>query len=210
MRLVLFILTFLGFVTLEAFAISNNTSEGIPFYLAFLTGVFFFGAVYFVAWNYCGNPPALPFAPSPFADRGHNVYAVADEFARAVVGRSLEKAGYRLQGTFKAGPTDQRLYGADLVLMLFGPAPKEDPNYDPERLPFIARSLVVTNPEMAALELADGLKHIGCKANIHRPLPDHKDKFFMVTSNAFIGGWGIAFRPWGPKMGKPESWKLGG
>lgn len=206
MRLVLFIAWTILFGALFYHLMGEYTEV---WYVQLPAAAFLGCAVFCITWQFSKNPPALPFAPSLLNDRGHNVYAVANEKARLIVGQMVEKAGYRLQGTFTAGPTNQRLYGSDIVLMLFGPAPEKEPNYDPERLPFIARSLVMKDPKMASWELCNQLEEAGHKAEVHTPLPDHEDKFFMVTSDAFIGGWGIAFRPWGPKMGKPESWTLG-
>lgn len=211
MRFVLFILTIALVGTLWFLSTPGDFDPGDWFSWVHGLGLAALGTFLLVSLiaEFFKNPPALPFAPSPINDRGHNVYTVANGDARFAVGRALQKAGYRLQGTFKAGPTDQRLFGADVVLMLADFAPAKDPNYNSDAKPFVARSLSCKDPKKEAHRLANHLRSLNFKASVTSPLPDHQDKFLMVTSDAFIGGWGLAFRVWGPKMGKPDSWSLG-
>ncbi|MBL1434422.1 hypothetical protein COB87_002565 [Candidatus Wolfebacteria bacterium] len=209
MRLVLSIFTFLLFIATGSFYLKFGSTANA----GWIVTIVIVSILLAFAWRHglsMGmNPPALPFAPSPLADRGHNVYAVANEDVRNLVQVAFIKAGYALQGTFSVGPTNQRLFGSDLVLMLLDGAPEKDPNYDPEVLPFIARSLVVPSPQIDALHFVHLLRQEGFATKVHEPLPDHFEKFYMITSDAFLGGWGLAFRVSGPKMGKPDTWSVG-
>lgn len=194
MRLVLFVLNMLFWAGYLSLLIGMPGSVPWPF--AILGGLVLTILLVVNFWAWHANPAPMPFAPSPFADRGHNVYRVANDDVRKALAPFLKKAGFTRQGTFRAGPTDQELWGNDLVLMVA-----------PDQLePKCARALVVRDPIRTAERLKYALERAGFSAEVTRPLPGHQDKFAMVTSSAFVGGYGVAFRVWGPKMGKPEKW----
>ena len=138
--------------------------------------------------------------PLPFPDRGHRCFAVTNEDAARVVVAILRDYGLPERFTFDAGPTHQTLLWDNTTVIIHHDQAIRDQGLSPNAL-----SVVVSDPRVSAWAAAALLERAGFTAIVKDDvIPEAKDKFVLLTSNAF-DGWALAFRRHILVMGKPPN-----
>src|SRR3989344_1998701 len=139
--------------------------------------------------------------PLPFPDRGHRCFAVPNEQAARVVVTILGKlAGLPERFTFDPGPTHQTLLWDNTTVIIHHDQAIREQGLSPNAL-----SVVVSDPRVSAWAAAALLERAGFTAIVKDDvIPEAKDKFVLLTSNAF-DGWALAFRRHILVMGKPPN-----
>lgn len=130
--------------------------------------------------------------PLPIPDKGHRLYGVPDERARAAVVRMLQSVGrLKEQFTFDSGPTHQTLmWDGFTVINYLDPDAKKRLGVAGTGL-----SLPVKDPRLAATKAINLLRESGYEAemidNADPALPPNH--LVPVKSDAF-DGWVLVFR----------------
>lgn len=138
--------------------------------------------------------------PLPFPDNGHRLFAVVnEEAAKAVVTIMDIVGGLPERFTFDPGTTHQTVLWDNTTVIIY-----HDEDMKKKGLPLDGISIEVDNPELRSRQAKEILENNGFKCDIHRNiLPEAKDKFVMITSDAFFPDRGLGLRRHILKMGKP-------
>lgn len=142
--------------------------------------------------------------PLPFPDRGHRHFAVINEKAVEATVVIMDRiGGLPERFTFDPVPTHITLLWDNSTAII-----RHDSIIKEKGLPPNGISIPVDNPVLKAKEVVEILQDFGFKTKVHYDvLPETKDKFVMITSDAF-DGWNLALRKHILKMGHPPNKRI--
>lgn len=134
--------------------------------------------------------------PLPFFEKGHRFFGVVNNSAQKSIVAILKDNGIGPWKTFEAGITNQVIMNdMQTVIGYF--------KKDIGDLPKHVISIPVKDPEKAAQKAWEELFNNGFETSVHQPLGEDIP-FYLIKTNAFLDGGGIAFRLSVFKMPKPE------
>ena len=133
--------------------------------------------------------------PLPFFEKGHRFFGTASKDAQTAIVSIMKENGIKPRKTFEAGITKQVIMSdMQTVVGCFLESPEDLPKH--------VISIPVRDPALAANQAWIKLNNLGFDSSIHMPL-GNDIPFFLIKSNAFLEGGGIAFRKHIFKMPKP-------